>query len=76
MAANTPLVKASFNLPADELDEIRREAADRHVTVTQVLREALADRRFLNEQQRMNKKILLKSQDGEVAEVILRPSAG
>jgi hypothetical protein len=76
LAANTPLVKASFNLPADELDELRREAEARHVTVTQVLREALADRRFLNDQQRKNKKILLKSPDGDVAEVVFRPGAG
>jgi len=68
----TPLVKASFNLTADELNELREEAAERGVTVTQVLREALADRRFLANQIAEKNKILVESPDGDIARVIFQ----
>jgi hypothetical protein len=71
MATRVPPIKVSFNLPADELDEVRREADRRGVTVTQVLREALADHRWLNEQLSAESKILVKSSDGEVAQMFL-----
>jgi hypothetical protein len=68
----TPLVKASFNLTRDELEELREEAASRGITVTQVLREALADRRFLATQRAENNKILVESPDGEIERVIFQ----
>lgn len=68
----TPLVKASFNLTRDELEELREEAASRGITVTQVLREALADRRFLASQRAENNKILVESPNGEVERVIFQ----
>lgn len=68
----TPLVKASFNLTRDELEELREEAASRGITVTQVLREALADRRFLAAQRAENNKILVESPDGEIERVIFQ----
>lgn len=72
MADKVATVKASFNLPEQELEELRQEANERHVTVTQVLREALADRKFFKEQEAKDHKILLKSSDGEIERVILR----
>jgi hypothetical protein len=68
----TPLVKASFNLTRDELEELREEAASRGITVTQVLREALADRRFLAAQRAEKNKILVESPEGEIAQVIFQ----
>jgi hypothetical protein len=68
----TPLVKASFNLTRDELEELRTEADARGITVTQVLREALADRRFLAAQRAENNKILVESPDGEIERVIFQ----
>lgn len=68
----TPLVKASFNLTEDELNELREEAAARGVTVTQILREALADRRFLANQIAEKNKILVESPDGDVTRVIFQ----
>jgi len=68
----TPLVKASFNLTRDELEELREEAAARGITVTQVLREALADRRFLATQRAENNKILVESPDGGIERVIFQ----
>jgi hypothetical protein len=68
----TPLVKASFNLTRDELEELREVAASRGITVTQVLREALADRRFLAAQRAENNKILVESPDGEIERVIFQ----
>jgi hypothetical protein len=35
------VTKASFNLPDNELDELRRLAARRHTTATQVVRQSL-----------------------------------
>ena len=67
------MVKASFNLTEEELKALRKEASDRGVSVTQVLREALADHVFLKEQQDgENKKILLESDDGSMTQVVLR----
>lgn len=68
----TPLVKASFNLTQEELEELREVAASRGITVTQVLREALADRRFLAAQRAENKNILLESADGKTERVIFQ----
>lgn len=66
-----PSIKTSFNLPEDELQALREEADRRHVTVTQVLREALADHRWLNDQVRQNHKVLIKTSDGEIGEMVL-----
>jgi hypothetical protein len=68
----TPLVKASFNLTQNELEELREEAASRGITVTQVLREALADRRFLATQRAENNKILIESPNGETERVVFQ----
>lgn len=70
--SKTPLVKASFNLTESELEELRDVAAARGITVTQVLREALADRRFLADQRAENNKILVESPDGEISRVIFQ----
>jgi len=41
------LVKASFNLPAEELDALKQLAARRNTSATQVLRQALATESYL-----------------------------
>jgi hypothetical protein len=69
--AQAPSIKTSFNLPADELQALRDEADRRNVTVTQVLREALADHHWLNDQVRQSNKVLIKSSEGEIGELIL-----
>ncbi len=61
--------KASFNLPEAELDKLRALADRRDITVTQALREAIADSDFLAAQQDANAEVLIKTQDGEVSKV-------
>ena len=46
-SSRNELTKASFNLPADELDDLRRLAARRHTTATQVVRQALQTELFI-----------------------------
>jgi hypothetical protein len=69
--ANVPVVKASFNLPKDELEQLRQIAEERNITVTQALREALADQRFLLRQAEQNNKVLIEQPDGRLREVVL-----
>jgi hypothetical protein len=46
-ATDNRLVKASFNLPADELDALRELADRRKTSATQVVRQALATESYL-----------------------------
>lgn len=61
--------KASFNLPEEELDELRRLAAERNVTVTQALRQAIADSSFIERQIRQKNQLMVKRKDGSVSDV-------
>jgi len=70
--ANLRVRKASFNLPEEELEKLRALAARRSITVTQALREAIADSEFLARQQDANNELLIKSQDGQTSRVILQ----
>jgi hypothetical protein len=63
------LRKASFNLPEAELEKLRALAARREITVTQALREAIADSDFLAAQQDARNQVLIKTEDGEVSKV-------
>jgi hypothetical protein len=78
MPQNTPntdpptsstLRKASFNLPEAELEKLRALAARRQITVTQALREAIADSDFLAAQQDARNDVLIKTADGEISKV-------
>ena len=61
--------KASFNLPDEELETLRQLASERKVTVTQALRQAIADSNFIQDQVRQKSKLLVEKQDGTVREV-------
>jgi len=61
--------KASFNLPDEELETLRLLASERKVTVTQALRQAIADSNFIQDQVRQKSKLLVEKQDGTVREV-------
>ena len=63
------VTKASFNIPDEELEELRKLAAERHVSVTQALRQAIADSSFIQEQVREKNKLLIERQDGSIREV-------
>jgi len=61
--------KASFNLPDEELETLRQLASERKVTVTQALRQAIADSNFIQDQVRQQNKLLVEKQDGSLREV-------
>jgi hypothetical protein len=61
--------KASFNLPEEEIEELRRLADERRVSVTQALRQAIQDSSFIQEQVREKSKLLVEKKDGSVREV-------
>jgi len=66
-----PVVKVSFNLPEDELEQLRELADARRVSVTQALRQAIATEWFLADQPD-GSKVLIESPDGRVREVVFR----
>jgi cobalamin biosynthesis protein CobT len=66
--------KASFNLPEEDLDELRRLAAERNVSVTYALRQAISDSAFLQDEiiNDKNKLLVQQSKDGTTREVSVR----
>jgi hypothetical protein len=69
--ASNEIVKLSFNIPKDEAEELRRLADERRTTITQTLRSAIADEKFLRDQIAEDGKILLESKHGKLRELIL-----
>jgi len=65
------VVKASFNLPREELDGLKELAKKRHVSVTQALRQAIATERFLSEQP-PGSRVFIEDSDGNRREVVFR----
>ena len=63
--------KASFNLPDEDLEQLRRLAAERNVTMTQALRQAIADSSFLSQQAETHNKLLVETPDGRVREIVI-----
>lgn len=63
--------KASFNLPEEEIEELRRLAEERRVTVTQALRQAIQDSSFIEEQLKEKSKLLVEKKDGSIREVAI-----
>jgi len=66
-----PVVKVSFNLPADELQQLRDLGDSRRVTTTQALRQAIATEWFLANQPE-GSKVLIETPDGRLREVVFR----
>jgi hypothetical protein len=65
------MVKASFNLPREELEGLRELAKKRRVSVTQALRQAIATERFLADQPE-GSKVFIEDPDGKMREVVFR----
>jgi predicted transcriptional regulator len=62
-------VKASFNLPEEELAQLKQLAQERRVSVTQALRQAIADSNFIEQQVRESNKLIVERPDGTKNEV-------
>lgn len=65
-------IKASFNLPEEELDALRELAKERNTTVTQVLRQAIGTEKFIAEQVSNKNKLLIETPDHAMREVVFR----
>jgi len=67
----SPVVKASFNLPREELAGLKSLAKKRSVSVTQALRQAIATERFLAEQP-AGSRVFIEDPEGNKREVVFR----
>lgn len=70
MSERPEVVKASFNLPKEELESLKRLAMRRSVPVTQALRQAIVSELFLQDLADRGAKLLAK-QDGEPLQEIV-----
>lgn len=66
------IVKVTVNLPVDELEDLKRLAADQKITVTEALRRAIATEKFLREEAKAGSKVLLRDPDKSYREIVLR----
>ncbi len=65
-------VKVSFNLPREEAETLSALAAKRGVTITQVLREAIADEALLRREIDAGNKIVVIQSDGTRRELLFK----
>ena len=65
------LVKMSVNLPEDDLRLLRRLADKRGISLTHVLRQAIANEAFFDEEMAAGSRILLE-RNGRTREVVFR----
>jgi hypothetical protein len=66
-------VSVSFNLPPAEAATLRELASELGVSITQVLRQAIAEKKFFRDQLRTGKKVLLQQSDGALTQVTWTP---
>lgn len=64
-------VKVSFNLPADELAALKELAKRRRVSVTQALRQAIADSKFIEDQMKVNNQLVVERPDGSRSDIVI-----
>ncbi|HEV7566636.1 MAG TPA: ribbon-helix-helix protein, CopG family [Microbacteriaceae bacterium] len=62
-------VKVTVNLPRDAVERIQKLASERGTTSTQILREALALKFYIDEQRAAGAKILTE-RDGSIRELV------
>lgn len=65
--------KATFNLPNEDITELKRLAALRGTTVTAVLRQAIATEAFVNNELQNGSKLLVEKPDGRLRELVFKP---
>jgi Ribbon-helix-helix protein, copG family len=65
--------RVSVNLPREDIDLLRRIAEQRHITMTEALRRAIAMERFIEEALRNGEKLLIEDRDGKtVRQLVIR----
>ena len=64
-------VKVSLNLPVEDVETLKGLAAERGMTMTQVLRQAIKGEKLLNDAQRQGGEVLIR-QNGETQRLVFR----
>ena len=70
---NTPLrsTKTTLNLPVATADALRAMAAERHTTLTEVIRHALRVEQYLSDATKEGCRILIEDGDNKVKELLI-----
>ncbi|HET9016958.1 MAG TPA: ribbon-helix-helix protein, CopG family [Thermomicrobiaceae bacterium] len=68
-----PVTKLSVNVPDEAIEILKDIAARRHTTMTEVVRDAIAMEKFLDDETRKGNKVLIEDRDHRVRELVLRP---
>ena len=63
--------KATFTLPDDDIDTLRRLAREREMTVTATLRRAIATEAFLEKERQQGSRLLIEKADGKIVEIVI-----
>jgi predicted transcriptional regulator len=73
MPANSDVVRLSVNLSPEAAEALKAIADERHTTITEVVRDAIATEKFLQEEIGRDSKFLVQDKSGNVRQIIFRP---
>lgn len=68
------IVKISANLAEEVVDDMRRRAEEQGITLTELLRQALATQKFLQEEQDSGTQVVLRRKGQRDRELVGTPS--
>lgn len=68
------IVKISANLAEEVVDDMKRRAEEQGITLTELLRQALATQKFLQEEQDSGTQVVLKRKGQTDRELVGTPS--
>ena len=66
------VVKVTVNLPKDLVDAVKELANKRHVTLTEVIRDAIGTEKFLADANDEGSKILIEDKKKNLRQIVLR----
>jgi predicted DNA-binding protein len=72
MDSKNKVVKMSVNLSEEAVEALKNMAAERGVTVTEVLRHAIGLEKYVDQVQKDQGKILVETSKGQVRELVFR----
>jgi len=70
--SNNVKVKVSMNLLQTDVDLLKELAKSRGTTVTDVVRQAIAVEKFLDQSQRNGEKLLIEDKDKRIRELVMK----
>jgi hypothetical protein len=69
-------VKLTVNLPDDAVAAVKQIADDNQISMTEALRQLIANERYLHNDVKKGSKVLVEKPDGTLRELILSTSRG